>query len=303
MTGSARALLQVLAVSAGLAQASDIHPAPREEWSGTYRCGTRLKDPEQGSAYSAQVKLVLNHGVATITRQSARVKETMTGKVGADGRVTLEGGGVMKDDGGRWRYRFDGRFEDNKFEARGAMLSASGASKIRECTMALARVSASGGKSVHQAASSDKQVAPSPPTAVASEPAAMPSAGSMATESPSPASGIEPPAAGAAAPGPITATPDMAQRPAAVEPPPAADVPAAPAATEDKKENRPVKYSREDRGLLALFVGMAAAGIGLLLYDWRRPSWLTPRNAVAAVVATALGTAGIAFYALSHLNL
>lgn len=263
MTRSARALLRVLAVSAGLAQASDIHPAPREEWSGTYRCGPRIEDPAHGSGYSAQVTLVLNDGVATITRQSGRVSQTLTGKVGADGRVTLEGGGAMRSGRARWRYYFNGRFEGNKFAARGATLSASGESKLRECTMTLARVSAS----VPRAASAHKEPTP---LAVGPEPA------------------------------PITATP--AQQPAAVEPPVAVELPAAPIA-ENKIANRLMKYSRGDRILLALFLGLASAGIGVLLYDWRRPMWLTPTKAVAAVVATALGTAGLAYYALSHLDL
>ena len=290
----------VLAVSAGLAQAGDSPAASREEWSGTYRCGARLKDLEPGSAYSAPAKLVLKDGVATITRHSARVRETMAGKVGADGRVTLEGGGVMIDDGGRWRYRFEGRFEDDKFEARGAMLSASGASKIRECSMALARVSGPRGAPVPQTPVSEKRTAPDPPNAVTPEPAPLPGAAGMPPEPP-PGKKIEAPAA--AAPAPIVATPDTAQQPTAAPPLPAPDVPVTPIATEDKKEDRLARYSREDRAWLALFLGLGAAGIGVILYDWRRPRWLKPASAVAALVATALGAAGIAFYALAHLNL
>ena len=291
----------VLAVAAGFAQAIDSHAASREEWSGTYRCGARLKDLEPGAAYSAPAKLVLKDGVATITRQSARVKETMNGKVSADGRVTLEGGGVMVDDGGRWRYRFEGRFEDDKFEARGAMLSASGASKIRECSMTLARVSPPGGATASPTPVSEKRAAPDPPSAVPPEPAPLPRAAGIAPEAPPPGKKIEAPAA--AAPAPIAATPDTAQQPTAAPPLPAPDVPVTPIATEDKKEDRRARYSREDRALLALFLGLGAAGIGVILYDWRRPRWLKPANAAAALVTTALGTAGIAFYALAYVNL
>lgn len=211
---------------------------------------------------------MLSGDIATITRRSARVKETMTGKIGADGRVTLEGGGVTIDESGRWRYRFEGRFDDDKFEARGVMLSASGASKIRECTMTLTRTS----PAVRQASSANKEQATSP-TAAAPEPA------------------------------PIAATPETALQPPAAEQQQGADVPAAPIAAENKVENRHIRYSREDRILLALFVGIAAAGIGVILYDWRRPTRLTPTNAVAAIVAAGLSTAGLAWYAFSHLNL
>jgi hypothetical protein len=295
-----RAFLKVLAVSAGLAHAGAIHAAQREEWSGTYHCGPRLKDLQPGSAYAAQAKLVLNDGVATITRQSARVRETMTGKVGADGRITLEGGGVMIDDGGRWRYRFEGRFEGNKFEARGAMLSPTGESKIRECTMTLARTS----PAVSKAPAADKEPAASPPPVVVSTPPPVPSAVSKAPEPPAPAThNSEPPPAKAAAPAPDTATRAAAQRSAPAEPRSPADVTPAPVATEDKKEDRTVIFSRAENLLLALFAGIAAGGIGVLLYDWRRPRWLTPKNALAAFLATVLGTAAVAGCVLLYLNL
>ena len=261
--------MQVLAVCAALSHASGPHAASREEWSGTYRCGARLEGPARGSGYSAQVTLVLNDGVATINRQSGRVSQTLTGKVGADGRVTLEGGGAMRGGRSRWRYYFNGRFEGSKFEARGATLSASGASKMRECSMTLRRIS----PPIRQGPGADKGPTPSRPTAVAPEPA------------------------------PITALPSTALQPAAAEPPPATVVPAAPIATENKIANRRMKYSREDRTLLALFLGIAAAGIGVLLYDWRRPMGLTPTKAIAAIVAAALGIAGLAFYALSPLSM
>lgn len=146
LTGIFAGALIAALFAAGEAFAAEFQPAAHEVWAGTYKCGAMERDPAQWPAYSASIRLVIDNGTARILKESARIRVTMTGEVGDDGMLKLEGAGVWKDGGdARWRYRFDGRFEGTRFQAQGAMLSASLATKLRDCSMALTRVQASGG--------------------------------------------------------------------------------------------------------------------------------------------------------------
>jgi hypothetical protein len=132
------------ALAAGNALAAEFHPAPHEVWSGTYQCDAIERDPVRWPAYSATIRLVLDDGVAHIVKESARIRETLRGKVGDSGALVLEGAGIWKDGSGtRWRYRFDGQFQGSRFEAEGVMLSAAMSEKLRTCSMKLTRVHAS----------------------------------------------------------------------------------------------------------------------------------------------------------------
>jgi hypothetical protein len=131
------------ALVADSALAAEFRPAPHEVWSGTYQCDAIERDPVQWPAYSATVRLVLDDGVARIVKESARIRETMSGKVSDNGAVSLEGAGVWKGGSGtQWRYRFDGQFRGSGFEAQGVMLSSAMATKLRACSMKLTRVHA-----------------------------------------------------------------------------------------------------------------------------------------------------------------
>lgn len=291
--------LPVLLLAACSARAGDFNPASHEEWSGTYRCGPLAKDPER-PGYTSGVRLVLENGKATINKESATVKEDMSGAVAPDGRVTLEGSGAWKASGQSWRYRFEGQFEGGKFEARGAMYSSNGTTKLRDCSMALARVTASGGRSAKPPASAPSKEAPSAAPPPVAEKAAT-TAGAP-PEAPPPAPAVEP---SAPAPAP-TATPDIVSPPLP-EPPQAATVePAstpvavAPTEVQDGKKAEPAIGHDPwvKRALLALFLGVGVMGAGVLAYDWRQPEWLTPRYALAALLALAVGVSGIAFWLL-----
>jgi hypothetical protein len=68
----------------------------------------------------------------------------LKGKIMADGRLVLEGTGFYKGKGEpNWRYRFEGQFAGVNFSATGVMLATNRGTKLRDCSMELARVSAS----------------------------------------------------------------------------------------------------------------------------------------------------------------
>lgn len=126
-----------------LADAVWAAPAARESWTGSYQCGP-TSGPGGSSAYSSPITMLIENGEAHITRESAAIKESLRGQVASDGTVKLEGTGARKEGGTGWLYRFDGRIDGNRFDARGAMLSPNLTTRLRECSMSLTRVRSSG---------------------------------------------------------------------------------------------------------------------------------------------------------------
>ena len=120
-----------------VASAASAPAATREAWSGTYQCGPMS---DGGRGYTSHIRMLVEDGEARITRESAQIKESMSGRVASDGTLKLEGTGVRKEGGTGWLYRFEGRIDGNRFEARGAMLSPGHATRLRECSMSLTRV-------------------------------------------------------------------------------------------------------------------------------------------------------------------
>ena len=116
--------------------------ASRESWTGSYQCGPTVGD--RGNAYSSRITMLIENGEARITRESAAIRESLSGRVATDGTVKLEGTGARKEGGTGWLYRFDGRIDGDRFEARGAMLSPNLTMRLRECSMSLSRVRSSG---------------------------------------------------------------------------------------------------------------------------------------------------------------
>ena len=115
--------------------------AARESWSGSYQCGPTASGGAGG--YSSRITMLVENGEARLTRESAAIKESLSGRVAADGTVKLEGTGARKEGGAGWLYRFDGRIDGDRFEARGAMLSPNLTTRLRECSMSLTRVRSS----------------------------------------------------------------------------------------------------------------------------------------------------------------
>lgn len=114
-------------------------PSPvREVWSGSYQCGPMLSG--EAPAYSSRINMLVEDGAANIVKESAQIRESFSGQVGAGGTLKLEGSGARKDGGAGWRYRFEGRFDGDRYDAKGAMLSASLATRLRDCSIALRRV-------------------------------------------------------------------------------------------------------------------------------------------------------------------
>jgi hypothetical protein len=122
--------------------------AARESWTGSYQCGPS----SAGSGYSSRITMLIEDGEAHITRESAQIKESMSGRVASDGTLKLEGTGARKEGGTGWLYRFDGRIEANRFEARGAMLSPNMSSRLRECSMSLTKMRSTGSLPAPEAA-------------------------------------------------------------------------------------------------------------------------------------------------------
>ena len=233
-------------MSCGVAAAAELQ---HEEWNGTYRCGPTKRDTE-GSGYTSPVKLVVRDGAATIVRDSSRVREALSGTVTADGGLTLEGTGHAKDSGSTWRYRFEGRFQGNRFEATGAMFASRGGPALRECSMNLTGVGRPS-TARSKAASVEKKetvaqaaVAPPPPPPVMASPAPAP----VRTQP------VEPRAAVIEHSTPVLEQSTALETPALVE----------------RAMARLSGYSRSDLILLAIFIITAVAGVALLVYDWRR---------------------------------
>src|SRR5688572_26127248 len=130
-------LAGALLLLAGMGSAA---AATRESWTGTYQCGPS----SGGSAYSARITMLIEDGKAQITRESPQIRESMSGRVAADGTLKLEGTGARKEDAAGWTYRFDGRIDGNRFDARGAMLSPNRSSQLRECSMSLTKAHSTG---------------------------------------------------------------------------------------------------------------------------------------------------------------
>lgn len=111
-----------------------------EVWSGVYECSEMESDSGTSPAFTSSARMVIEGKAARMVRESPGIKETMSGRVAADGSLRLEGNGRRKGtSASRWRYRFDGRFEGDRFHARGMMFSAHLSTKLRDCTMSLAR--------------------------------------------------------------------------------------------------------------------------------------------------------------------
>lgn len=120
--------------------AADYAPSVHEIWSGVYRCGPMQTDTRTAPGYTSSIRLIVEGNTATISKQSAEIRETLSGEIGRDGTLRLEGTGARRAGGTGWRYRYDGRFEGSRFEARGVMFSANLATKLRDCSMTLARM-------------------------------------------------------------------------------------------------------------------------------------------------------------------
>jgi hypothetical protein len=156
--------------SIAISDAAEFRPSAREVWSGTYTCGAIERDPDQWPGYSSRAQLILENGVARVTRESTKVREMLTGEVAPDGGVRLEGTGSSREGETRWRFRFDGEFQGDRFSAKGAMLSASLATKLRDCSMSLTRVQASGGPAPREPAAATAAPPPEQPAPAAAAP-------------------------------------------------------------------------------------------------------------------------------------
>jgi len=165
-------------ISSTPASAANDRTPPRELWAGTYECSASDADPNRWPAYEARIQLRIEGRTARISKESARIRETMSGRVAEDGKLTLEGGGAYKGPGGPgWRYRFDGRFDGDQFEARGVMLTPGMGTKLRDCSMVLTRTAVPAEAVARKAAPAPgaapaRRAAPARPVAPAAAPPA-----------------------------------------------------------------------------------------------------------------------------------
>jgi len=151
--------------------AAEPRTSTQEVWSGIYQCGAMQSESGQFAGYSSSIRMIVEGRTATITKQSGEVRETLTGEIASDGSLRLDGVGMRKDTSSPgWRYRFDGKFEGSRFEARGMMFSANLSRRLRDCSMALTRAKTPG-------AAEARDVSPPPPAptrAAAAPPVAPP---------------------------------------------------------------------------------------------------------------------------------
>lgn len=130
------------ALAPGAGNAAKSPPPVREVWSGAYQCGPILGG--DAPAYSSRINMLVEDGAARIDKESAQIRESFSGQVAPAGTLKLEGSGARKDGAGAgWRYSFEGRFDGDRFDAKGAMLSATLATRLRDCSITLRRVQSS----------------------------------------------------------------------------------------------------------------------------------------------------------------
>lgn len=135
----------------------------QEIWSGTYQCSAMESEIAGSPGYTASIRMIVEGSAARIVKESAEIRETMSGEIQPDGSLRLEGIGRRKESAGAvWRYRFDGQFDSGRFNARGMMFSAHLGSKLRDCSMSLARL-----PGVASAARQQAGAAPEPPAKAA----------------------------------------------------------------------------------------------------------------------------------------
>ena len=133
-------LLVLCAACASVVSAADYTPSVHEIWSGVYRCGAMETEAGTSPGYTSSIRLVVEGKTATIDKRSGEISETLSGEIARDGTLRLKGTGTRRSGGAGWGYRYDGRFEGSRFEARGMMYSANQATRLRECSMSLARM-------------------------------------------------------------------------------------------------------------------------------------------------------------------
>jgi hypothetical protein len=197
-----RALLALaFSTSAALAaHAAEFRPAAHETWSGTYECGPLARDPDGRPGYTSAIKATLDGRKLSISKKSSGLRETMTGVVSDDGRVVLRGTGRWKSRGSHatWQFRFEGEFEGKSFSATGAMLTQSRGTKLRDCSMRLRQVSASGPREQRSTKAAEPTARPPEPQRPASASAASDRTAVAAASPVSKASVAAAPAAGPA---------------------------------------------------------------------------------------------------------
>jgi hypothetical protein len=139
MSRPIRSIVMLAALSLA-ATAPDAGSAAAEIWSGVYQCSAMQTEAAASPAFTSSVRMVVEGTAASIVKESGEIKQTLSGDIKADGSLRLEGVGMRKDTTSPgWRYRFDGRFDGPRFQARGMMFSANLATRLRDCTMTLTR--------------------------------------------------------------------------------------------------------------------------------------------------------------------
>jgi len=155
------ALLLSIVASTSSAQTSSYDG----EWQGKYSCGPALHRTGPGTAaFSVNVTLRVNGTKAAMVREDAAAREITEGMVTADGALGLQGTGrLTAGNSAPWRTRFEGKFQGSAFSATGVIDSTNGATKFRECTLALQRSSpAKAAAQIQPSAATDR-----PPTVAA----------------------------------------------------------------------------------------------------------------------------------------
>ncbi|HYH41335.1 MAG TPA: hypothetical protein VD867_05090 [Burkholderiales bacterium] len=169
------ALLAALMLFAVGAHAAEDRFLAQGVWSGTYRCSPMQGASGGSSGYTSSIRMEVDGNSAGIIKTSPDIQEALSGTVAADGTLRLSGTGSRRDGGSTgWRYRYDGRFTGDRFEAQGVMLSAQLETRLRDCSMSLVRSSRAAERGVQSAPAVapttpvEKPAAAAPPVSTAS---------------------------------------------------------------------------------------------------------------------------------------
>jgi len=109
------------------------------KWNGNLRCEAAPHNPSKLPAFTNPISMVVANNAANMTRNTALVTESLSGKINTGGMTSLSGNGRFKAKEGTWATKIDGKFYGNTFSGTGAIYRDDGG-KVRDCFAELAIV-------------------------------------------------------------------------------------------------------------------------------------------------------------------
>ena len=118
-------------------------------WAGLWECGPVLTEGAR-SPRPFSIPLTLQVGASRVEgeRHNSQTTDLFSGEVSHEGKISITGEGHWLDEPARnWASRFEGQIQGDQLSATGAMTTADGKTKIRDCSLAMNTVTETDGAS------------------------------------------------------------------------------------------------------------------------------------------------------------